>query len=221
MTIDRITLRKFIQLLGLPQNKKITKFREVARRDARRQAGEPVIGGPDFYTGFWSDAKNHVFGQSDLRDTTPARIAANDGRERLYRMLQDGFLTWWDERRRWQNAPFQRINPIVGQVEIENGAILRLDNILSVRDTQNVDHHVYPYWCEEPIIDQDLAAISLHVLLRAFPEHDPNEIRILDTIRGQTYSADRVDLDAITWEDIILRHRALRAEYQEIRAQYE
>lgn len=221
MTIDKISLRKFLQLLGLPEAKRISEFRIIARRDKKRQEGVTDDTGPDFYSGFWSDAKSHVYGLSDLRDTTPVRIAANDGRARLYPMLQDGFLTWWDERRRWQNAPFQKIPSIKGQVDIGTGAIIRLDNILSVKDSQGVDHHVYPYWCETPVIDEELATIAIQVLLKAFPEQDPNEIRILDTIRGVTYSVDRVDLGLVTWDDVKGRHRRLKSEYQKIRKTYD
>lgn len=221
MSIDKNTLRKFIQLLGLPERKRTSEFRVIARRDKKREEEGGAGGGPDFYTPFWSDAKAHVYGLSDLRDTTRIRIAANASRKRLYPMLQEGFLTWWDERRRWQNAPFQKISPIKGQIEVRNGAVFRLDNILSVRDAQEVDHHVYPYWCEVPIIDEELSAIALHVLLRAFPEVDPNEIRLLDTMRGMTYSVERVDLEIITWDDIKDKHRRLKSEYRKIRKEYD
>jgi len=106
MSIEKVHLRKLLRLFFLPDSARVSELRKDIRQEIKKAAFPGGKGG-DFHTPFWTDAKNHVAGRLDLAAQVDERIARNDNRVRLYPELSKGFLNWWNEKRRWQNEPFQ------------------------------------------------------------------------------------------------------------------
>ena len=100
MSMRRVHLRKLLKIIYLPEVPRRSALRADIREDRARAADGGGGGGGDFYGPFWSDAKRHVFGVHDLHAATNGRIAGNCRRQNLYPQLRDGFLLWWDRRRR-------------------------------------------------------------------------------------------------------------------------
>ena len=220
MSIRSIHLRKLMKILYLPQNKRVSALRDDIRDDIAREDGGEASGG-DFYGPFWRDAKDHVFGQTDLREMTKIRIEANPRRANLYPLLRDGFLEWWDRRRRWTNEPFQRAETIKGIYRFEEfGASVKLGNILCVKDARDDDHFVYPYWFPTPLIEDEAARLSLWLLRQTFSSTDPDELRVLDVIRGRTFSLDRNPLRGDEEKVFKQRYTAIIRQWDTLRKEY-
>ena len=194
MALENIHLRKLLKLMYLEPNTRRSALRTDIREDLRREAGEDG-GGGDFYSPFWADAKAHVFGGPDLRVSTAERIAANARRSNLYPQLRDGFLSWWDERRRWTNLPFNPGRKLKARFKFPGfDAVVKIDNILTVVDGKGDEHVVYSYFAPEPALSADAARLGLWVLTHSFPTVPPSELRILARIRCHTFSIDRTPL---------------------------
>lgn len=220
MSLQSINLRKLLKLMFLQGPRLVTALRTDIREDRDRESGS-AEGGGDFYGPFWKDAKDHVFGDTDLRDTTRIRIEGNDKRANLYPQLRDGFLLWWDERRRWTNAPFQRVDVPKSRFQVPGlDTTVKVDCMLAVRDGRGDDYYVYPYWFPQPELSVEAARLGLWLLGQALPRIPAGELRILDTIRGRTYALDRTPLlgneaavFARRYTAIAELRRALRDEY--------
>ena len=216
MAVDRIHLRKLLRIMFLAEGPRRSALRTDIREEAHRDAGLSS-GGGDFYVPFWADARAHVFGSRDLHDSVEERIAANWRRTNLYPRLRDGFLLWWNERRRWTNEPFHPGISIKAHFPFPGlNVTVKVDSILSVRDGSAVEHFVYPYFAPLPVLEDEAARLGLWLLGRALPSVDRNELRILDVIRGRTFSLDRHPLHGD--EEAVFRRRytALLAERAEL-----
>ncbi len=222
MSLQTIHLRKLLKIIYLQGPQRVSALRADIRDDIKRESGEGSNSGGDFYGPFWRDAKDHVFSVTDLREQTAVRIESNGGRANLYRQLCDGFLVWWDERRRWTNEPFQ---PAGGRKTICRlpgvDANIKFANILSVRDGRNEDRFVYPYWFPNPSLNDESARLALWALTQAFPDVDPDQFRVLDVIRGQTYSLERSPLRGDEGELFGRRHAAVLGEWLTLRQEYD
>lgn len=191
MSLELIHLRKLLKILYLEPNRRISELRKDIREDRAREDGSSGTGG-DFYAPFWRDAKDHVFGISDLHTATDARIEGNRRRANLYPQLRDGFLLWWNDRRRWTNEPFRQAQTLKTRYALPGlGTVVKVDNILSVRDARDEDHFVYPYFAPAPILHEEAARLGLWLLNEALPDVQLHEIRMLDVIRGQTFATER------------------------------
>lgn len=221
MSLQSKHLRKLLKIMFSEGAERITALRADIRDDLGRERGTGGEGG-DFYGPFWRDAKDHVFGASDLRDTTAARIVDNQRKARLYAQLRDGFLIWWDERRRWTNEPFRPANSLKTICRPTGvDADVKVANLLSVRDGRDDDHFVYPYWFPEPPLSEEAARLGLWVLSQAFPRTDPSELRMLDVIRGRTFSLDRTPLDGREPAIFQRRFNAALHQWRELRREYD
>lgn len=222
LSLESIHLRKLLKVMYLQGPARISALRSDIRDDIARERGEQGEGGGDFYGPFWRDAKDHVFGYSDLRDQTDNRIASNARRANLYGLLRDGFLLWWDERRRWTNEPFRPANSLKALCRIAGTtAEVKVANILSVRDGRDEDHFVYPYWFPEPPLNDESARLGLWILCQAFPAIEPSEFRLLDIIRGETYSLDRNPLRGNERMIFQQRYAASLDQWRRLRAEYD
>jgi hypothetical protein len=223
MSLKIIHLRKLLKILYSEQNRRISSLRSDIREDILREAGEIASGG-DFYGPFWKDAKDHVFGKEDLTACTDARIASNPARANLYPRLRDGFLLWWNERRRWTNAPFLEIDSPKTRFNFpELDTIVKVDNILSVRDGRTQDRFIYPYFSPEPILGEEAARLGLWLLSSALPAIPKNDFRILDVIRGRTYSVEPDRNPLVGNEEEIFRDRYLAVldQWEKLRQEYD
>lgn len=191
MSLQTIHLRKLLKLFYLDRSRQTSELRADIRSEIARDAGGSGEGG-DFHGPFWSDAKDHVFHRSDLRDTVRMRIESNPSRGRLYPRLQDGFLQWWDERRRWTNEPFQPIEaPRARHIFSSLQATVKVENLLAVRDARGTDRFVYPYFSEIPPLPEEGGRLGLWMMSQALKGKRIEHLRILDIIRGETFSVDR------------------------------
>ena len=220
MALDKIHLRKLLKILYLPVNQRRSELRKDIREELNRAAGLES-GGGDFYGPFWADAKRHVFGALDLIDAVDDRIAVNGRRDNLYPRLRDGFLLWWNERRRWTNEPFRAGRSLRTQFQFPGlDATVKVDNILSVRDGLGEEHVVYPYFAPTPELSEEAARLGLWLLTQAFSEVPANEFRILDVIRGRTFSLDRVPLVGDEAAIFLRRYSQALNERAVLRAEY-
>lgn len=64
---------------------------------------------------------------------------------------------------------------------------------------------IYPYFSDRPTLSEEAARIGLWAMSRALPNHGIDDMRILDVIRGETFSVDRHPLQGD--EEAIFRHR--------------
>ncbi|WP_200918716.1 hypothetical protein [Sphingomonas sp. Leaf231] len=221
MSLRSIHLRKLLKILFSPENKQTAALRSDIRDEIAREA-EGSSGGGDFYASFWSDAKAHAIGVSDLHRSIEERIAANAGREGLYPRLRDGFLLWWNEGRRFTNAPFhpgstQKARFLFPGV---NDAIVKVEGVLSLRDGNGIEHYVYPYFSPEPVLTESAARLGLWLLTSSLPGLPPEEIRILDVIRGATYSVDRYPLRGNEEEEFRSLYVAALDRWDKLRREY-
>jgi len=220
MSLEIIHLRKLLKIFYLSPSKRMSALRNDIREDIAK--GEGATGGGDFYGPFWRDAKDHVFGRSDLHERIAIRIENNPRRERLYPLLRDGFLLWWNDRRRWQNEPFEPAAWLKGSVSFDDiGGKVKIDNILAVRDGQEVDHYIYPYFSVEPSLNEEAARLGIWLLIRGLPDVNPEEIRILDVIRGTTYSVDRNPLNGDEGAIFRAKYKSALLEWRKLWAEYE
>lgn len=221
MTIENIHLRKLLKLAFLESNQRRSALRADIREDIRREAGDNE-GGGDFYTPFWADAKAHVFDGADLNEMTDSRIAANARRQNLYPQLKDGFLHWWNEKRRWTNTPFKpgrKLKAIFKFPEFD--ATVKVDNLLTVIDGDGEEYVVYSYFAPEPILSEEAARLALWLLTKSLPNVPPSEFRVLDILRGKTFSIDRHPLAGDEELEFRARYGRLIRERDELQSEYD
>lgn len=217
MAFERIHLRKLLKILFLDSRKQQAAARKDIWEDKIKAAGQDSPGG-DFYGPFWADAKRHVFAEADLRSLVDQRVARNPNRRHLYPRLRDGFLLWWNERRRWTNEPFRPGQPAMMRFQFSRlNAVVKIDNILSVRDGVGTERLVYPYFAPEPELSEQAARLGLWLLVAALPAVSPSSIRILDVIRGQTFSLDRTPLNGDEERELYRRYADLLSRRDELR----
>lgn len=192
MSIDRIHLRKLLEYFGLTSERRMAAVKADARAEIRKAGGVPSPGG-DFHSCFWADAKAFAAGAGDLTDMTEARIIDSKLRSRLYPLLAKGYLTWWNEKRRWINEPIQVIPQGVKAPYSfqEIGGTVKVENMLALSIGGSRTRLIYPYFSEKPILDESIARLGLWLMSQALSEHSIDDMRILDVLRGQTFSVDR------------------------------
>ncbi|WP_417611263.1 hypothetical protein [Parasphingorhabdus sp.] len=221
MSIRNIPLRKLLQLMYADDRLRTSKLREDIRNTIARDSGIES-GGPDFYSPFWYSAKNHVFGTNDLHTDVEEHIATNYRRARLYPRLRDGFLLWWNERRRWTNEPFVPADALSGVYPNEAlDVTVKVNNILSVRDGTEEEHFMYPYFCPEPVLSLEAARIGLWIMRNTFPNVPEDDLRILDVIRGENYSIGRVQMLGDEQRIFEARFQWLLNEWDRLRLEYD
>jgi len=219
MSLEAIHLWKLLKLLYLEPNQQVSEMRSDIRMDIARERGAAGDGG-DFHGPFWKDARDHVFNIRDLRESVRERIASNASRARLYPRLRDGFLQWWDQRRRWTNEPFHPVRSPHARFRLGDLGTIKIENILAVRDAAGTDHFVYPYFSEKPPLSEEGARIGLWLLAAAIPAGNPEDMRILDVIRGQTFSLDRYPLTGDEEAIVRRRYASLLAQWRALRDEY-
>lgn len=222
MSLQSIHLRKLLRLFYAPSNLRVRILRNDIRSELRKAAGLDS-GGGDFHVPFWSDAKDHVFGASDLRDQVALRIASNKGRQRLYTAMSDGFLGWWNEKRRWRNEPLRLLNiPAKAQLQIEDvGGVVKIENIMGLESGPEFNRLIYPYFSEEPSLPEEGGRLGLWAMREALPTaYDVDDMRVLDILRSRTFTARDHKLVGNEGEVFLRRYQQLIADWTRLREEY-
>lgn len=195
MSIERLHLRKLLEYFGLKPDRRLAAIKADARSEVRK-IGMPPKGGNDFYTCFWADAKSFASSGGDLMMMTRGRIEDSAQRSRLYPLLASGFLSWWNEKRRWINEPIEVVPEAVKAPYsfLQIGGTVKVENLLALRIGGAQARLIYPYFSEEPILSAENARLGLWLMGQALPSYSISEMRILDVVRGQTFSIDRYPL---------------------------
>lgn len=216
MGLDRIHLRKLLKLFMMKDNLRSTAIRADARDVMKRRDEGPSPGG-DFHVPFWSDAKAHAAGRSDLSEATAEQVEKNWRRKKLYPRLKDGFLSWWNEKRRWINETISELPKTIkssfGFAEIEG--TVKVENLLSLQVGDDKFRYVYPYFAEKPALTPEGARLGLWLMSKALPDHDIADMRILDVLRGEAFSVDKFPLTGGEEEAFKLRYRRILREWRE------
>jgi hypothetical protein len=79
----------------------------------------------------------------------------------------------------------------------------------------------YPYWFPDPPLADESARIGLWLLRSALQSVDARELRLLDVIRGQTYSLERHPLKGDEEHVFRARYGALIRDWDRLRSEYE
>ncbi|MER8484593.1 hypothetical protein [Mesorhizobium sp. M1322] len=222
MSLKKIHLRKLLTLMFAEDSKRVSMLRADIRDGLRKQAGAKSEGG-DFHVPFWHDAKGHVNGEKDLWVAVAGRIATNKGRERLYPNLRDGFLDWWDNKRRWTNeASRSELLAVKGAIELpELECTVKVENLLALAIGDSKNRIIYPYFSEEPPLSIDGARLGLWAIISSVSKYPPDEFRIIDVIRGQSFATSDIVFNGQEKAEFIRRYGALLVTWEKLWEQYE
>lgn len=220
MSIEIIHLKKLLQLFYAPANLRVTLLRGDIRQEIAKASSVSGDGG-DFHGPFWADAKRHAVGQIDLREATKFRVQELANRRRLYPELAEGFLTWWNEKRRWHNEPLLPFEAAPhARLKIGELGTIKVENLLCVRSGGGFRRLVYPYFSERPTLPEEGGRLGLWALAAALREHDVGDMRILDVLRSRTFATgdyplrgDEGDVFARRYKSLIDQRNELLAEY--------
>jgi hypothetical protein len=219
MSLEKITLRRLLQLFYLPPNKLQSELRKDIRLEVKKRNGED--GGQGFYTPFWADAKNHVARKSNLKERTEARIAANHRtRSRLYPLLTTGFLKWWDEKRRWRNEEFNFLSNVSAQYHFEQIGTVKVENLIALHVGDEFDRLVYPYFNEIPVLSEEGARIGLWLMHETLSNYQIEDLRILDIQRSQSFGTIDVPLKGNEREVFTANYSRVLREWKKLWEQY-
>ncbi len=216
MALEKIALGKLLEAMYADGSRARTLVRSDMRVENRKELGGPRSSGGDFYVPFWADAKSHAAGSGDLRQKTLVRIAADKGRSRLYPELADGFLAWWEQKRRYRNEPVT-VEPsaMIKPFEVAGLGWIKIENTLSIDVQGHGKRFIYPYMRQQPVLGDEAARLGLWVLQQAATTVSPDSLRIIDVCRGRSFSL--IDTPLQGDEEALLRQKygalfTLRAE---------
>ena len=214
MSLEVIGLGRLLQCLcAAPRMRRALLQRDI-RSERKKAAGGTGGTGGDFYGPFWADARRHASGDLDLRQITPTRIAANPvSRQRLYPALAEGFLVWWEQKRRFRNEPFQvNLRSMSTRYSVDGIGTIKIENTLSMIVGEDRQVLVCPYLSEKPELNENTARIGLWVIINSFPDFSPAGVRILDVLRSRSFSVDNVTLVGDEEARLRTSYKALLAE---------
>jgi hypothetical protein len=199
----------------LKESVRATAIRKDARETMKRMEEGSAKGG-DFPIPFWKGAKDHAAGRSDLSETVAEQIDANWRRKNLYPRLRDGFLKWWTETRRWINEEIAELPKTIkasfGFAELEG--TVKVENLLCLKLGDDKRRYIYPYFSDRPALTPEVARLGLWLMSRALPQHDIDDMRILDVLRGESFSVDKCPLHGDEEEAFTLRYRRILREWR-------
>lgn len=212
MSIEKINLRKLLQFFYAdPKLERSLLLKDI--REDRAKVKKPKEGkrGGDFYGAFWSDAKEHAAGNSDISEETPKRIAANKSRARLYPLLHDSFLVMWNEMMRWRNERFEFVSESVkAQLVIkELGTVVKIENTVAVKIWDGTHRIIYPYFSEAPALPEGGARLGFWALSKALPEYRAEDFRIVDFQRRTYYRPRDIGIIGDEEDQFIQKYDAL------------
>ena len=221
MSFRRIHLRKLLVAFGSTEAKQISLLRSDIRAEIAKESGQNG-GGGDFHVPFLSDVKSYVLDGSDLSSSIETRFASNKQRKRLYPRLHDGFMDWWNNRKRFNN---EEIIPYPTEIKarfiVEDlNATVKIENFLGLSVGGDEKRLIYPYFAERPVLSEQNARLGLWLISKAFPKQRIDDFRILDVLRGTSFSPNDCQWRGDEEVTFGLRYRKLLDRWEELRAEY-
>lgn len=221
MSLKKVHLRKVLKAFGLPENKLTSFLRDDIRQDIAKENGDRD-GGGDFHGPFWSDAKDFVLNGGDLELQTQSRIDANYRRRRLYPALREGFMNWWNNKRRFRN---EKIDPyptaMRSRFKVEElDATIKVENLLGISVGEDGNRLIYPYFAESPVLSENNARIGLWLISQAFPKHRIEDFQILDVLRGNTFSVKSCPCNGNEQRDFNYHLKRLFEKWEKLKDEY-
>lgn len=221
MAFDEIGLSKLLNAMQGTPAQQTKLLREDIRREIQKKIASSEGGGGDFYGPFWADVKRHVAGEHDLRQATPARIANNYRRERLYPLLQAGFLRWWDTERALHPGPVKVVEASVkGRHEIEGCGTVKVENTLAYTFAGGPRTVVQAYFCEDPSLSAAAARLGLWLMSQCIKTCSISQLRLLDVLEGRSFSIVEAPLQGDEEDVFRLRYSALSQARHQLKAEY-
>jgi hypothetical protein len=218
MSIEKINLRKLLQLFHADDRQRRSLLLQDIRSDRMKEAGGRDSGG-DFYGPFWSDVKDHAAGSSDLTDQTKLRIAKNKTRARLYPILRDSFLSMWAEKMRWRNEPFEFVpESVKAQLPIkELRTIVKIENTVAVKIWDGSHRVIYPYFSEAPALPEQGARLGFWALEKALPDYRPEDFRIVDMQHRAYFRPSDIGMKGDEGKQFVQKYEALLRVWRQLR----
>jgi hypothetical protein len=220
MSMEKVHLRKLLQVFYASQRERRRILVADIRNDLAKADG--ADNGGDFYGPFWADAKNHVAGQSDLREQTASRIQGNKNRARLYPLLTESFLNLWNEKMKWRNEKFETY-PISVSAQLpinELNAIVKIENVVAVRIPDGSSRIVYPYFSESPELPIEGARLGLWALKEALSDFRAEDFRIIDVLRRSYFRPLETPLQGNERGLFVQKYDVVLKEWRKIRREF-
>jgi hypothetical protein len=218
MSMEKINLRKLLQLIyAEPRQRRSILLAEI-RSELSKRSGEEG-GGGDFHAPFWADAKNHVAGILDLREQSKTRIQSNKARSRLYPLLTEGFLKMWNEKARWRNEKFELVPTSASSLLPikELNAIVKIENVVAVEMEDGSHRVVYPYFSERPMLPSEGVRLAFWALKEALPDFRAEDLRIIDVLRGSYFRSAESPLQGDERNIFVEKYDAVLREWRKLR----
>ena len=220
MSFELIGLGRLLSTMYAAKAQRISVLRNDIRQEIKKADGYRSSGG-DFYGPFWADAKRHVSGDLDLRHATPNRIAGNAGRSRLYPALTQGFLQWWEEKRRLRNEPFSIINDnLKARYRVDSLGTIKVENLLAITISDDGHRVIYPYFSEKTPLGSKSARVGLWVMSQCIDRYALKDMRILDVFQGRSFSEQDTPLVGDERDTLFKDYSDLLDEWRELREKY-
>jgi hypothetical protein len=218
MSLDKINLRKLLQLFFADARQQQSLLLADIRNERSKEEEDRDNGG-DFYGPFWSDAKDHVAGQSNLIEQTKFRVAKNKARARLYPILTSSFLEMWNEKMRWRNEPFEFApKSVKAQLPIkELGTTVKIENTASLKIGDRTHRVIYPYFYEMPALPEAGARLGFWALKEALPDFRAEDFRIIDMQRRAYFRYAEIGLTGNEREQFLERYDVLLKKWRKLR----
>ena len=221
MTLEVINLGKLLRICGAENSQLISLLRSDIRANIAKARGQPD-GGMDFHVPFWSDAKQHVAGAGELTQLAALRVIGSKQRKRLYPSLANGFLEWWRDMQRGTNMAITLSEDSVhNHVDLEDLRItLKVDNTMALHIGGDRRLIIYPYFSDKPILSSDWAQIGLRLMHRALPDHEIENMLILDVLRGQAFEHQEDKPDSFYTGKLLRKVEDIFQIYENLKLQY-
>lgn len=224
MSVYSIQLRKFLKLCQLEEKQLVSELRADIRQTISKEQGYSS-GGGDFHVPFWADAKAFIASEEDLSELTKRRIEKNPSRKRLYPLMKQGFLDWWYEKRRWSNEQFEIIPfSVKGRIHFGDlDAVIKVENLMAVQIGEELKPNkrlIYPYFAESPVLDQEAAQLGLWIMSKTLEDFDIQDMRILDVLRGRSFSFQESSSDGNEEELLNSKYKYILDRWNSLRKEY-
>lgn len=173
---------------------------DVATTIRKENASDAKANGPsgDFHSVIWAAFKGYIFEENPIESFSDLvkemiegseRRKGNKGRRRLYPLLGQGLINWGTKKRRWMNEDIKRIKAPTGSITVRGLEVeFSVNNLLALEIVGKGHRYIYPYFPEEPALTEEAARVALWQMHKALPFLKSEELRILDVIRGESFS---------------------------------